>query len=201
MDKHEAMLKSIQFVTQTIAALSTRQCPPAMTLSGLQTKLDAMVNGLISSKDKSELVEALEGDVELLKQQKAELATCIEGLKENEEKLVMEIAGWMDKDANQQIINAKENKIDGRVIAKARDKYFADNPGSLKLSTLGTDPKYLRNRIEAAFIAGVDMATAHLKKATLPAKECDNQELCKWFPSSCDDCNGELFELKSSLPT
>jgi hypothetical protein len=46
MSKYEALLKAIQFLTQTIAALSTRQYPPHGTIAGLQKKLDIAVSAL-----------------------------------------------------------------------------------------------------------------------------------------------------------
>jgi hypothetical protein len=50
------------------------------------------------------------------------------------------------------------NEIKRHPDAVAWDKFAQENPGLFELSTLGRDPKYLRNRLRAAFASGIEYA-------------------------------------------
>ena len=56
---------------------------------------------------------------------------------------------------------------EGRLLARARDKFFRENPELLEMSGLygsRTPEVYLRNRLVTAFIAGWETAKKQEKK-------------------------------------
>ena len=61
--------------------------------------------------------------------------------------------------------------MDGQIIVQLRDNFFEDNPDITNAKTLGsTNPdKYLKNRIERAFISGCNAAEEMRNKKALEA--------------------------------
>lgn len=47
---------------------------------------------------------------------------------------------------------------------RALDSFVADHPEFFDLTTLGTDPQYLKNRLSIAFLAGVDAFAVEFNK-------------------------------------
>ena len=54
-----------------------------------------------------------------------------------------------------------DKAMEGQVVAKARDEFFRDYPKLLEGSASGV---YLRNRLEAAFLAGIAAHEKHTKE-------------------------------------
>ena len=61
--------------------------------------------------------------------------------------------------------------MDGQIIVRLRDSFFEDNPDIANAKTLGsTNPdRYLKNRIERAFVSGCNAAEEKKNKKALEA--------------------------------